>query len=146
MCSPKDSSWSKMTPRSRTEMEKRKVGNSAERDSESSLSSCWRVPNQIYWVLCGFSSKRLDDIQALRASVAWDIVRIAEAIGTGIDIFNIWSSDAGWLDKILSVIEKLDTRIDKTIGWNENLSCKSEIQSCLSYYYGFFASSVSKNC
>src|SRR6218665_1813444 len=32
-----------------------------------------------YTVLCGFSSKRLDDIQALRASVAWDIVRIAEA-------------------------------------------------------------------
>src|SRR6218665_2607897 len=26
-----------------------------------------------------FSSKRLDDIQALRASAAWDIVRIAEA-------------------------------------------------------------------
>jgi len=34
--------------------------NSAERDSESSLSSWWWVPNQIYWVLCGFSSKRLD--------------------------------------------------------------------------------------
>ena len=33
------SSWSKMTPRSRTEVENRKVGNSAERDSESSLSS-----------------------------------------------------------------------------------------------------------
>jgi len=70
---------------------------------------------------------------------------LSSLIGTGIDIFNIWSSDAGWLDKILSVIEKLDTRIDKTIGWNENLSCKSEIQSCLSCYYGF-ASSVSKSC
>src|SRR6218665_3413234 len=78
MCSPKDSSWSKMTPRSRTEAENRKVGNSAERDKESSLSSCWWVPNQIYLVLCGFSSKRLDDIKALRASVAWDIVQIAE--------------------------------------------------------------------
>src|SRR6218665_2629221 len=38
----------KMTPRSQTEVENRKVGNSAKGDSESSLSSCWRVPNQIY--------------------------------------------------------------------------------------------------
>src|SRR6218665_3904498 len=46
MCSAKDSSWSKITPKSLTEVEKTKVGNSCVRETRSSLANCWRVPSR----------------------------------------------------------------------------------------------------
>src|SRR6218665_897302 len=63
ICGAKVSSWSSVTPRSRTTGEKIKWGKSAAMAERSSFASCCRVPNQINWVFDGLSLKRLVDIQ-----------------------------------------------------------------------------------
>lgn len=50
------------------------------------------------------------------------IEKLSSLIGTAIDISDILSSDAGWLDKVLSVTDTCDTGVHKTISSNENLS------------------------
>src|SRR6218665_1266989 len=67
-CGAKVSSWSNVTPRSRTTGEKIKLGKSAAMADRSSFASCCRVPNQINWVFDGLSLKRLVDIQVSKTS------------------------------------------------------------------------------
>jgi hypothetical protein len=71
------SSWSRVTPRSRTTDEKVRSGKAAARAAMSNLASCWRVPNQMNWVLEGLSRSRFDDIQAPKAPMIELIARVA---------------------------------------------------------------------
>ena len=64
ICGAKISSWSSVTPRSRTTEEKIKFGKSAAMADKSSFVSCCRVPNQINWVFDGLS-------------LGWQLSRIA---------------------------------------------------------------------
>ena len=67
MWEAKVSSWSIVTPRSRTTDENVRSGKAAARAAMSSLTSCWRVPNQMNLVLEGLSRSLFDDIQAPKA-------------------------------------------------------------------------------
>ena len=60
------SSWSSVTPRSRTTGEKIKWEKSAAKTDRCSFTSCCRVPNQINWVFEGLSLRQLVDIQVSR--------------------------------------------------------------------------------
>src|SRR6218665_4030796 len=78
ICGAKVSSWSSVTPRSRTTGEKIKWGKSAAMAERSSFASCCRVPNQINWVFDGLSLKRLVDIQVSKTSKVLLIAKTAE--------------------------------------------------------------------
>src|SRR6218665_3868728 len=79
-CGAKVSSWSSVTPRSRTTGEKIKWGKSAAMADRSSFASCCRVPNQLNWVFDGLSLKRLVDIQVSKTS---KVLLIAKTVAAG---------------------------------------------------------------
>src|ERR1700733_5297379 len=60
-------------PKSRTEVENVRMGNSLEMETRSSFDNCCGVPIQIYCVLAEFRRRRLEESQAVRTSSALDI-------------------------------------------------------------------------
>src|SRR6218665_912310 len=63
-CRERVSSWSRVTPRSRTVVENRTPGKRSSKMERSILDNCTRPPTQMNCVFPGFNPRRFEDNQA----------------------------------------------------------------------------------